>query len=294
MLYRYFAYEGVFGVSVALLFLDLILRVLVVERKTANPPSSNEGAELANDTVHVNETSPLISDIRPVQEELYILDVCTNSFLGAFPIIRCLKHSGLLTALSTTFIQAIILSAFDATLPLIAIKRYQLDSFSTGLLFLALGVPEVLVSPMAGWLVDRRGTKRIATLAWAILGFGVLFIAFQMSISSKQNRGKSSLAIFTTLLTVCGGGIAATGAPTLTEASAIVERYYRNNKDLFGHAEPYALLYGINSLAFNAGFSVGPVLSAYMEPVVGYAGVYLLLAGLSIVTAACSGLFFEQ
>lgn len=294
VLYRYFNYEGIFGVSIALLSVDLILRLLVLERKLTKTPTPDQGTDVANVAGHVDETSPLIAHNGSAHDELYVLDVSRNFFLDAFPIARCFKHSGLLASLFATFIQAFIFSTFDATIPLIAIRFHHLDSFSTGLLFLALGVPEILIGPVAGWLVYRRGTKFVAVIAWSILGLGTTSIAFQLSFSPDESHGNQATAIFATLLAVCGVGIAATGAPTLTEASKVVERYYETNKSLFGNAEPYALLFGINGLIFNAGFSTGPLLAAYMKPVMGFSGVYFLLGGVSTVAAACSILYLEK
>ncbi|KAF2420715.1 MFS general substrate transporter [Tothia fuscella] len=283
--YKYFGYAGIFWLSIALLSLDFITRLLILEQK------HDKDSKVSDQEQQDSESSPLLT-IRG-ENSPYAISPSSNPILLRMPFLFCLRDPALVTSLFATFVQATIFAAFDATIPVIAANTYNLDSFATGLIFLSLGVPEVMFGPVTGYIVDRIGTRIVAVVSWGLLGLTLIALALQDYQPHQQDDQVWRIAAFASFLTLSGTALTMTVAPTVAEAGIIVESYFKTNKGLFGDSTPYALLYGLNSGMFNAGFSLGPVLVAWLRPLLGYAGVYLLLAVFSFLVSFLSVAYFR-
>ena len=93
------------------------------------------------------------------------------------------------------------------------------------------------------------------------------------------------------LLALLGIGLAGMGAPSLVEMGAVTEKYYKRNKAYFGENGPYAQLYGLNSMVFCAGLTLGPLLAGGLKDSVGYGNMNAVVAAISAITAVLSFLY---
>ena len=124
IVYARCGYYAAFGLAFGFIGLDLVLRVILVEKKIAvryttpslstdeENPESIKLQPLQGGTAADQETSEAQSGARPPSP------VANNRQSRVPQIIRILKYPRLLVALFLSFVQALILSAFDATLPL--------------------------------------------------------------------------------------------------------------------------------------------------------------------------------
>lgn len=202
-----------------------------------------------------------------------------------FPLLYCLSDPRLLVALLLAFVQATLLSTFDATVPTIATSYFGFDSLSSGLLFIALVLPYLLLGPVAGWAVDHYGAKPAS-----VLGFGYLVPVLVLLRLTSQG-GKAEVIKYCALLALCGVGLAIIGSPSIVEASAVVEMYEKANPNFFGKNGPYAQLYGINSMVFSAGLTLGPLVAGGLKDMIGYGNMNAVIAALCAVTAGLSFVF---
>lgn len=62
-----------------------------------------------------------------------------------------------------------------------------------------------------------------------------------------------------------GIGQAVIGAPSVVEASTLVEKYNTANPGTFGENGPYAQLYGLSSMTFSLGLTLGPLISGLLK-----------------------------
>ena len=162
-LYAKSGYGGVFGLGLALIIIDFILRLLMIEKKVAGKyvVADSDAISGLSSSGEANEATPLIVNASETSKQ-YQLPKPARKITKAFPILLVLRDRGLLTAFFIGFIQAILLGAFDATVPLIASELYNFDSLQAGLLFLPLGGTDLLLAPLFGWAVDRFGSKPMA------------------------------------------------------------------------------------------------------------------------------------
>lgn len=224
ILYKKFEFWGVFAVCILLILIDIGLRLFMVEKKTAarylhinkfGGPGNLDGA-MADD-----EERPLLM---PPPEDLSSYKIKSASKLVTkVPVLACFANSSLITALSIGFIQAMLLGAFDATVPIVAYEYYGFDSLRAGLLFIALGLPTLIFGPIFGWMVDKYGPKILATIGYAYLTM-MLFL-----LRLVQPGGFNEVRNYAVLLAFCSIGIAAIDAPSLVESSIVVEKYFQAN-----------------------------------------------------------------
>lgn len=293
ILYSKAGIAGVFAIGLAVLVLDLIMRMLVIEKKVARRYSAEESQDTGDPDVatsrardggeaeeqpngQLDEEQPLLGR---KDEQDFKLSEDQPAIARKITILPCLVNPRLLTAFLVAFIQALLLGSFDATVPTTAQELFGLDSLKAGLLFLPLGAFDLVVGPLAGWFVDRYGTKPGAVLGYTFL------VPVLVLLRLPHQGGKDQIFLYSGLLALCGIGLAVIGAPSIVEAGSVVQKYYEANPDFFGEQGPYAQLYGVNSMVFSLGLTIGPALAGELKQSLGYGNMNIVLASISFATA---------
>lgn len=301
-LYEKTGYAGVFGLGASMLALDFLMRLLVVEKKTAakyaestqddqgsprSPRSLASGAdeEDVDGADHDHVPSEEDALLPKKEDEEYKIRGVPNRFIRAWPILVCFKNPRLLMSLCIAFVQAALLGLYDATIPTEAQSLFHFSSLKAGLLFIALDVPYLLLGPLAGWAVDRYGTKPVTVVgfAWMVPALVLLRLPPMELLDPSGN-----VVLYCALLALNGVGLAMISSPSVVEASDVMKRYDGANPGFFGENGPYAQLYGFNSLFFCAGLTVGPVVAGALKDAIGYGDMNLVFAVLAAVTAVLS------
>ncbi|MCJ1462612.1 hypothetical protein MMC07_001214 [Pseudocyphellaria aurata] len=295
ILYKKAGYAGVFAIGSALLLVDFIMRLLLIEKKYAaayiiqDDEADGNGSESAEDHEEENSSSseedPLIAK---KEEDYYKIASNRQKWVEALPIVYCLQNPRLLTAFILTMLHATLLATFDATIPTNALELYGFDSLKSGLLFIALVLPCLVLGPIAGWIVDRYGPKPAA-----VIGYGYL-VPILILLRLVQQGGTAQIIQYCGFLALCGLGLGVIGAPALVEASIVVQRYHKTNPDLFGTSGPYAQLFGMNSMIFSVGLTLGPLVSGALKDTVGYGNMNLVLAVVCLIGSVLSYIYVGE
>lgn len=292
-MYAKTGYGGVFGLGFALIAIDFILRLLLIEKKTAaryEQEGNTDDRCVSSDgeESHNNENRDDESEHEPLlgkgEDDAYKLGEPPR-WIKPFPIFLLLKDVRLFLANLVFLMQAALLAIFDATIPIEAQALYGVDSLQAGLLFIPLVLPYLLLGPFAGWTVDRYGPKPAATF-----GFGFLSVVLTL-LRLVRPGGRAEIIQYCAQLALCGLGYAFIGSPSIVEAAAVVEKYYAANPDLFGENGPYAQLYGLNSMVFYFGSAVGPLIGGGLRDRIGYGNMNLVIGILCLITAVLSFAF---
>lgn len=263
------------------------MRLLIIEKKTARKYREHEdgGASAASqeqdttDEEQETEEDPLI---KQKEEDYYVIPSGRSRAVRSFPILYCLRDPRLLTAELLSVVQAVLYGAFDATIPTVAEDYYRFDSLKSGLLFIALILPNMIMGPLAGWSVDRYGPKPAA-----VCGFGFLTPVIVL-LRLAQPGGKVQIIIYCVVLALCGVGLGVIGSSSIVEASFVVQQYDRANPDYFGANGPYGQLFAINAMAFSLGLTIGPLISGSLRNALGYGDMNLAIAAFCLIAAALS------
>ena len=290
LLYEKAGYIGVIGVSFAVLAIDFIMRVVVIEKKVAQRYGLDDSKDIddqneqdgeQNDDEANGEQQPLLGEVEDDEDEFKVSED-QPKIARMIPILPCLANPALLTAFLLALVQALLLGSFDATVATVSRELFGFDSLFAGILFLPLGILDLIFSPLAGWSVDRYGTKPASVISFAFM------VPVLILLRLPHAGGVDQITFYGILLALAGIGLSGTGAPSIVEAGAIVQKYHETNKGFFGESGPYAQLYGLNSMLFNVGLTLGPELAGELKQTIGYGNMNLVLAGICLITAVLS------
>lgn len=311
ILYDKAGLKAVFGLAFGLMGLDLVMRLLVIEQKVASkkygldfnksaPPThdAERTATTAITQIETQEESNTTNEEQPLlTPSLQDPSTITESFLlphpqktyskiyQTAPILHAIFHTRTLAALLLTTTQALLLAVFDATVPLEASRLFGFTSLQSGLLFIPLTLPSLLLGPLTGRMVDRHGTKSAAVLGCMSIIPTLILLRFPhvalQSGSPEQNRQVGFISALFILISV---SITLLGSPGLVEASYVTEQIHIQNQELFKEeGGPFAKLYAVNSMAFSAGLTIGPVVGGWLRERIGWGNMLGVVAGYSAV-----------
>lgn len=196
-LYDTFGYESIFTAVFVLIAIDVVLRLVVVEKKVAatfqeplvpescsNPcgriqttnaaePSSSETSALLNTAT----TSTLPPFEVPALESL---SLATVGQITTHPLLTLLKSPRILASLYGAVVTATVLVAFDAVLPIFVAQQFGWGATGGGLVFLSITVT-VSAAPLAGQLADRYRSGLLTALWFALSGLLTALLSFATS-----------------------------------------------------------------------------------------------------------------
>lgn len=291
IVYREGGYYEVFYMMFALIAVDIILRLLIIEKHRAAKwlavegemaiEGSDEERQLPANPAHTPE--PIQGRLgRPAAEMekagAPTVSVPTASKRKLPVMLVLLKSRRLEAAFVGTFMVSTTMAAFDSTLPLFVSRVFHWDALGAGLIFIALLLPH-LAGPWIGHGVDKYGPRWIATA-----GF-ILLLPFWVLLRLVDHDSIRQKVLLNSLL--CGVGLASALIITslMTEFSKVCDGKEKQDPSLFGGRSAYATSYGIFNVAWAAGSLVGPLMAAALERNEGWKTMTLVFGVLSAVCA---------
>jgi MFS family permease len=279
--------NAILGLGLGMLAIDFVMRLLVIEKKVAtryglsDPPSDpSSDTETAEEDEEANEQSPLMG--KKDDDEDWKVSRDQPRWIKSLPILYCLWNPRLLCAQAVAFTQATLLGVFDATIPTQAQDLFSFDSLQSGIMFVPLVLPYLLLGPLAGKAVDKYGVKPAC-----VIGFS--FEAIPLILLRIPHAGADAeIAKFSVFVALSGLGLAIISSPSIVESSYVVEKYHKANKGFFGEQGPYAQLYAINSMFFCLGLTVGPLVAGWLRDSIGYGNMNACIAGFCIMVSILS------
>lgn len=187
-------YWFTWSVPVVFLVLDVVARLLMVEKKELATKSETDVAS--------SEVEPLLQS--PGSNDDAEVAVDENGDVvregdGTAPSANfwrmMLGNSRVVTSLLISVWGPTLNTSFNATLPLHVLDVFGWSPSRVGLMFLLLSLPSLPISPWAGHLRDRIGTRLPATIALASQAVFLVLLGFagnqQFEWSSTGERGKA-------------------------------------------------------------------------------------------------------
>ena len=198
-IYDRLGYYAVWIVCLVVIAFDFVLRVIMVEKKTAKKwiekkqanHSKLDQAHRVVDSLYPEESSPESSQrldssssssrCESVLQEQETPEIDENSsllhhpskpheswFRKHFPAMALLLRSPRIrAAVYGCFTHTTLISAFDAVLPLFVKRTFLYTSTGAGLIFLAITIPSTL-GTVIGALSDRYGTRAVSLFGFAL------------------------------------------------------------------------------------------------------------------------------
>jgi MFS family permease len=280
-------YDAVFGMAYGLIGLDIILRLLLVEKKVAarwdteaadSPNSKHEAAQ--DQTIDTGKGNMSEQSVMPNMHEGTDLRDRRRDRLP--PVLALLYSRRLLAALFCALIQAALITSFDSVLTIHAANLFGWSATGAALLFLPIVIPNFL-GPLFGWFSDKYGGRYQVTLGF--LGACPPLVCLRFVDENTIN----DKVILCALLALTGLFLSLTFPPIMAEISAVVEAKEKtmlaSGRSGFGPGGAYAQAFGLFNMAFAGGCMIGPLLAGFIVEDKGWSIMALVLGILSAITA---------
>lgn len=300
-------YYAVFAIAFGLMIVDVILRILVIEKKLAvRWVSTRSGHETqSNDATRIREQaitdveaeSGNTSEKQKIQAtyEVSVTEVSATTvdesrserlpvahprFSAHLPpVISLLASRRLLSALWCCTAVSTLYTALDATLPIFVKDTFRWNSVGAGLIFLTIFVP-CLLSPIIGSLSDKHGPRWFAVAGLVVVSpcLVLLRLVHQDSLSQK--------VLLCALLAVIGTCLVAVITPVMAEVTYAIEAKTRNRPaGFFGKNGAYAQGYSLFNVAWAGGSMIGPLLGGLVQGAGGWPTSTMILGCIAFITA---------
>jgi len=317
-------YNEVFAMCYALIGVDVVLRLVMIEKKVAakwlphkaaiaaannalDRPQSSEEDKMKEVDLAYEQDSLRLETGRPEtgisQSPITGAPPLTSTELPKKkrrlpPIMTLLASRRLLSSLVGIMVQATLLTSFDAVIPLYVNQIFGWNSIGAGLIFLAIVVPSFL-GPWIGSLADKFGPRWLATS-----GF-ILAMPFLVLLRLVDHNSLRQKVLLCALMAMVGLALNLTLPPLMAEISYIVakkeeaSKKENNGKSVFGPKGAYAQAYALFNMAFAAGCMIGPIWAGMVNESAGWGTMAWSLGLLSVVTAVptvvwCGGSIFKK
>lgn len=172
VLLQLLGYWSAWSVPMAVLILDMIFRLMMIE--PTKQPATSESSSCSGPSVTgvaPDETTSLLSkssDVDQAPEEgPSVADSKDAPGLGFYRIMLC--NPRVICSLANSLTTSAVVAGFDTTLPLHVRNAFGWESLPAGMMFLCLQIPAILLGPVAGSLRDRIGVRSITVCGWVIL-----------------------------------------------------------------------------------------------------------------------------
>ncbi|KAJ5556169.1 hypothetical protein N7494_000084 [Penicillium frequentans] len=251
-----FGTGGALGVPIALLGVDFILRMLIVQ----------ENEDITKDDEQ--EDSPLLET-----------SVSSDLSLGFWDSL----HPIMLGVIFCVFVISSILSAFEATLPLFVLDTYHWSSLGAGLIFLPMTIPSILSTHIAHFV--RRFVPRTIVMT----GFFLMAVPMVSLRWAQGNTIHHEIALISLLFIIafCVTTVQAIIMGDVSNATRKIESLHGiTEEDSTGQGRSYALC----NMAFAAGQTLGPLGGGIMKHEWGW-GCMTLVLGILCLVAGISSFF---
>ncbi|KAL8771056.1 MAG: hypothetical protein Q9209_003475 [Squamulea sp. 1 TL-2023] len=237
IVYAKAGYMSVFAMALALIMFDIMMRLIMIEKKKAAQYKPLDALIPKNGFygTFTHEQSPEYEPDNGTNESNQPQDGSqgiplpshdphkTPSKQSRMPtILVLLGIPRLLAAIYGIFVNVAILAAFDGVLPLYVKKIFGWNSLEAGLIFLCLAIP-ALSGPLVGRFCDKVGPRWIAVTG-----------------------------CFTLILIV---------SPVAADLSAVVEEKERTDPSAFGPGGAYAQAFALFNCSMAAATLFGPVIA---------------------------------
>jgi Na+/melibiose symporter-like transporter len=302
-------YNAVFEMTLGLIGIDILLRLVTIERKTALKwmpaavpefpahPDEHVTAERANTEVHQITREDDAEYASPDGEPQLLVTFQRQSTLKATPalarsrrnvqvpaILTLLSSRRLLSALWGSLAVGAIFIGLEAVLPLQTQDVFGWDSIGAGLIFLPLTIP-ALLGPVVGWVCDRYG-PRWPTFAGFLLACPVLTLLRLINQNTLNQK-----VLMCTLLTLVGCCFTLTIDPLMAEVAYVVEQKAKSDPETYGAGQAYAQAFALFNMAFSVGNTVGPLCAGLIRDAAGWGTMSWALGLLGGVTAISTSLW---
>ena len=301
-LYEHAGYYSTFILLFSLIALDIVMRLLMVERKTATEWEERdrpvaEGSSTQYGTIgSTQDTAPAVhGDMIQAVDDSAVSDSSDddeNDITGLVPettesrentvekewslppVVTLLCSPRVFADLYGCFVAVGLLVSFDSALPLFVQRTFNWGPTEGGLVFITITLP-ILGAPLAGKLTDKYRSRWIPAVGFILVGI------LTALLSLVHYGGVKQIVLFCSLLVLNGTMfllsrilLASTdrlpgcarvvaAAPLGADLSRTVKEMEDDHPGIFGKAGAQAQVFALYTMASALGVLLGPIWTSF-------------------------------
>ncbi|KAL8785682.1 MAG: hypothetical protein Q9213_003241 [Squamulea squamosa] len=269
IVYAKAGYMSVFAMALALIIFDIMMRLIMIEKKKAAQykpldaltPKNGFYGTFTHEQPSEHEPSNGTMEPNQASDDSRDTPLLSNDPQKTLPkqsrmptILVLLGIPRLLAAIYGIFVNVAILAAFDGVLPLYVKKIFGWNSLEAGLIFLCLAIP-ALSGPLVGRFCDKVGPRWIAVAGCSLTAPPLVLLRLINHDTMEQK------ILLCALLVCCGFTLILIVSPVAADLSAVVEEKERTDPNAFGPGGAYAQAFALFNCAMAAATLFGPVVA---------------------------------
>ena len=156
-------YWPTWTVVLVILMLDIMMRLVMIEnpKKENSKPTGNHNKP--SDNTEASEESALLAGSSAAPGYNSTTNGADTAQKGDISITSfyriILSQPRVLVGLSCYMLHSSILASYNTTIPTHVRNTFGWGSLPTGMLFMGLQIPSIILSPISGWARDKVGTR---------------------------------------------------------------------------------------------------------------------------------------
>jgi MFS family permease len=269
VIYKWWGYYAVFALPLALVGVEIVLRLLVIEEKREKKSIGVRDVEDGREEGVTDETQPLLSP-SPAPK---VRTATPNPHRNAL-VVLVSSQRFMVGMLGFCVLNALMV-AFDGVLPVYVKELFKFNSQQVSLTFIFLTAP-MLLSPLFGALADRMGSTKWPAVAG--LGLAIPGLLLLRLVTEDSERDLITLVC---VLSVVGLSFAIGMPPLAAEVMHVVDEIEERNPGIFGPNGACAQAYGLTNAGVGVGCVLGPLGAGYIRVHYGWCTSVTCMAALS-------------
>lgn len=285
VVYNSGGYDAVFWFAYPILALDMVMRLVLIEKKVAAQWTEESNGDLESDS----ETAQRVSSTNQ-------RDAQASPRRKGFVIFRMLKERRILISSVALLVQGLLLSAFDAvciqarclwpdvladhrkTLPIFVETTFGWNALGMGLIFLPMAVPAFL-EPLFGFITDRFDARFMS------FGCFILLSPTLICLRLVETKSNQQIALLVSLLLLTGIFIHACAPAMYVETQRALTTMELKSPGILGPKGAVAQGFGLQSMCQFAGIFFGPLWGGFVAYRFGWSAMTSTLGVLAALTA---------
>jgi MFS family permease len=267
VVYQNGGYYAVFGLAFGFIGIDIVLRLLLIERRHAVKWLAPEMKPL-EETEEEHKQGEGVAAPPSLGNESTYQTSQPSSPPSRSPLARVailLSSPRLVVAVWGYFIISLVLTSFDSVLPLFVNETFGWAQSGQGLIFIPLMVPHVL-DPVTGFIIDKfPKTIRYFSAAAFIASVPVMVLLRLVTENSMQQK-----ILLCALLALVGFCFAVAMPPLVAEVFYAVQEKEDECPGIFGRGGAMALAFGLSNMGFASGSLIGPFFAGFIRENAGW------------------------
>lgn len=291
VIYAHGGYYAVFGLMFAMLGVDAVLRLVMIEMRVAQKWLEAEAVQSDPPDVRPESASPAsVTPCPKSSDTSYTMtgngDETTNGAPPSSrilhcqlpPILRLLLSFRMLVGLAGGLLQSSLNVAFDSTLPLVVNALFGWQQTGQGLIFITILLPSLL-QPVFGAITDRYQQGRRLLAAGGCLLATPAYVLLRLV--TEDTLGQK--ALLCALLVIIGLAMAIAMPAIIAEIGATVADTEKNDPQAI-KGSVVATGWSLVNAAYAAGCLIGPLFAGLIRNAAGWQTTTWCLGLLSAFT----------